>query len=220
MKRLATLAVLMGCTAFAPVEAQQPRHRAVPALQYVDGDSPDRTVDYRVVEEAQNYYPMKIGNTWTYNGPGMVKLVNKVVAHEKIDGVLCAKIETQVGGNVLAFEHIGVTADGIYRYSLNGVKVDKPVCILKLPAKPGTQWKVNAKVGAETITGQLKTTVEQVQVPAGTFRAVVASGKMEGGGQVIEAANYFVQGVGIAKIKMDVAGMSLVVELEKFEPGK
>ena len=33
-------------------------------------------------------------------------------------------------------------------------------------------------------------------------------------------ANYFVKDIGIAKIKMEVFGMPLVIELEKFEPAK
>jgi len=81
------------------------------------------------------YYPLKVGNAWTYNGPGNTKLVNKVVGHEKIGDVMCAKIETQVDGKAVAFEHIGVTADGVYRYSLNGMKADKPILILKLPPR-------------------------------------------------------------------------------------
>ncbi len=166
------------------------------------------------------YYPLKVGNTWTYNGPGNTKLINKVVAHEKIGDMMCARVETQVNGETKAFEHIGITADGIYRYSLNGVKVDKPILILKLPAKKGDEWKIDAKVGNETVTGKLTTTEEKLTVPAGKYDALVSSGKLMAAGETVEAANYFVKDVGIAKIKMDLMGMSIVVELDKFEAGK
>jgi hypothetical protein len=166
------------------------------------------------------YYPLKIGNAWTYNGPGNTKLVNKVVAHEKVGDMMCAKIETQVGGVAQAFEHIGITADGIYRYTLNGTKIDKPILILKLPPKKGDEWKIDTKVGNETVTGKLTTTEDALTVPAGKFTAMIAGGKLMTGDQALEVANYFVKDVGIAKIKMDVAGQSIVIELDKFEPAK
>jgi hypothetical protein len=166
------------------------------------------------------YYPLKVGSTWTYNGPGATKIVNKITGHEKVGDVMCAKVETQVGGVTQTFEHIGITADGIYRYSFNGTKIDKPVLILKLPAKKGDEWKIDTKIGTEAVTGTLMTTEDALTVPAGKFTAMVAGGKLMTGGMTIEVANYFVKDVGIAKIKMDVAGQSVIVELDKFEPAK
>jgi hypothetical protein len=167
-----------------------------------------------------DFYPLKMGNTWTYSGPGNLKLVNKVVAHEKIGGVMCAKLETSMNGMAMANEHVGITRDGIYRFAFNGAAIDKPVLVLKLPARAGDTWKIESKIGNETVTGNLKTSEGFVQVPAGKFKALVASGKVEASGQTIEAANYFVRGVGVAKIKMEIAGTIIEINLEKFEPGK
>jgi hypothetical protein len=196
MKRLATLSVLIVMAAsFAPVHGQDK------------------------IEETP-YYPLKVGNTWTYTGPNKITLVNKVVAHEKIGTVMCAKIETYVDGKSVAFEHIATTKDGIYRYSLNGMQADKPILILKLPPMKGDEWKIDAKFGNDTVTGAMKTTEEKVTVQGKTYEAYVAGGKLEAGGQTIDAANYFAKDVGVVKIKMDVLGQMISIELDKFEPAK
>jgi hypothetical protein len=195
------------------------RFAALTALVILAAPLSSVRADDKVVGESP-YYPLKIGNTWTYNGPGNTKLINKVVAHEKVGDMMCARVETQINGETKAFEHIGITADGIYRYSLNGVKVDKPVLILKLPAKKGDEWKIDSKVGNETVTGKLTTTEEKLTVPAGMYDAMVAGGKLVSGELSVEAVNYFVKDVGIAKIKMDLMGQSIVIELDKFEPMK
>jgi hypothetical protein len=198
MKRFATLAALVILAA---------------PLATVRADDKDK------VGESE-YYPLKVGNAWTYNGPGNTKLVNKVVAHEKVGGVMCAKVETQVDGKAVAFEHIGITADGIYRYSLNGMAAEKPVLILKLPAKKGDEWKIDTKFGNDTVTGKMSTTEEELTVPSGKYKSMMAGGKLEAGGQTIEAYNYFVKDVGIAKIRMEILGMKVEIELDKFEAAK
>jgi hypothetical protein len=223
MNRLAILTILLLLAASCgPVAAHHHRQRIATSPQHVDWQYPDSTIYDGVVEPTQDYFPLQVGTTWTYQLPSVpgTKLVNKVVKHEMIDGVLCAKLETSMNGNVLANEHIGVTKDGICRFRINGAKIEKPVLILKLPAKTGDSWAVKSKVGNETISGTMKTTEERVEVPAGKFKALVAGGKMEGNGQTVEVANYFVKGVGIAKIKMDLAGQVIEVDLEKFEPAK
>jgi hypothetical protein len=168
------------------------------------------------------YYPLKVGNTWTYNGPKNATIVNKVVAHEKIGGVMCAKIETYVNGaaNAFASEHISVTKDGIYRNTLNGKEADKPILILKLPAKAGDEWKIESKIGNDTVTGTLKTSEAKVKVGDKEYDAMVAGGKLESGGQSVTASNSFVKDIGVAKIKMEIANETFEVELAKFEPAK
>jgi hypothetical protein len=168
------------------------------------------------------YYPLKVGNTWTYNGPKNSTIVNKVVAHEKVGGVMCAKIETYLNGQATAFasEHISITKDGIYRNSLNGKEADKPILILKLPPKTGDEWKIESKIGGDTVSGTLKTSEDKVKVDGKEYDAMVAGGKLESGNQTVTASNYFVKDMGVAKIKMEIGGETIEVDLAKFEPAK
>jgi len=199
MTRLATLAILIALAAsVVPAHSQEK------------------------VEESP-YLPLKVGNAWTYqafDGQRKIALVNKVVAHEKVGDVMCAKVETYLDGKAVANEHVAVTKDGIYRFTLNGQKLDRPAQLMKLPPKAGDEWKIDTKFGNETLTGSMKSTEEKLKVPAGTYDAFLVSGKLETNGRTIVAASYFVKDVGIAKIKMDYLGMSLAIELEKFEAAK
>src|SRR5207248_9661704 len=98
--------------------------------------------------EESSYLPLKVGNSWTYqtfDGSRRITLVNKVVAHEKVGDAMCAKIETYVDGKAVANEHVAVTKDGIYRFTLNGQKLDKPAQLMKLPPMNGDERKIDTK---------------------------------------------------------------------------
>jgi hypothetical protein len=213
MKRLAIwLALVVLVAALAPP----------PPADAFDWRYPDAGAADDALEPMQDYYPLQVGNTWTYQVPAApgTKIVAKVTKYEQVGSVWCARLETELNGNVTAYEHIAVRNDGIYRYSFNGIQVDRPVKILPLPARAAEQWTVKAKAGNETITGEMKTTEETVQVGGAKYKALVAGGKVEASGQTIQIANYFVRGIGVAKIKMEIAGQTVEVNLEKFERAK
>src|SRR5436309_1369884 len=91
------------------------------------------------------YYPLKVGTTWHYSASGK-KIVVRVVAHEKVGDVPCAKVEATEKGTTKV-EYIGVEPDGLYRYQVKDKEIKPPLCFLKLsPEKgtpeKGTSWKV------------------------------------------------------------------------------
>src|SRR5262245_57360850 len=161
------------------------------------------------------YYPLKVGTTWQYK-IGDKKLTTKVTAHEKNT----AKIETIIDGNTAGTEHVGITAEGIARFQMNGTKADTPILFLKLPAKGGDTWKVNAKVGQETIAGEFKTETVKVKVAEGgdkEYDAVKSIGDMDVNGEKAVFAYWFVKDKGIVKVVVILGGSEIVMELEKFE---
>jgi hypothetical protein len=169
------------------------------------------------------YYPLKVGTTWTYrdaDAPGAAKVVVKVVKHEKVGDVLCARVETHSGGKASGFEHVAVTKDGVYRHSINGLRPDKPLLLLKLPPQKGDEWPVAGKLGGETFAGTMATAEETVTVPAGKYQAFVVSGKVRVGDATLTTEHAFVKDVGVARIRTEVKGQAVRLELEKFEPGK
>jgi hypothetical protein len=143
-----------------------------------------------------------------------------VAKHEKVGDVLCAKIETSVNDAAIASEHIRVTKDGIYRHTINGVNIEPPVLLMKLPPKKDDTWEVKSKLGKQMMTGKMVTQEEKVEVPAGKYEAFVGAATLESMGQKVEVANYFVKDVGIAKIRMAAGGQTVELELKKFEAGK
>ncbi len=168
------------------------------------------------------YFPLQKGTTWTYK-IGDKSFIMKVADHEKIGGVLCARVEMIVDGKVQTFEHLSVAEDGIYRYSIGGTKLDVPVCILKLPPKKGDSWMIDAKGPGETLKGTVTAgEAAEVKVPAGVYMKVVTSTctDLDANGLKCGFTYYFAEGVGIIKQQVQVGNDKTVFELEKFEPGK
>jgi len=167
-----------------------------------------------------SYYPLHVGDTWTYSLGG-TRFEMKVVRHERFAGTTCARVEMQLDGRTMSHEHVAVRDGGVYRFGFEGAQADPPVLFLKLPARPGQEWKVNSKAGKETITGTWKIGGEEaVTVPAGTFQALPVTGKFNANGAEVEATTYFVRGVGMVKQKLQISGQVVTIELEKFQPGK
>jgi hypothetical protein len=184
---------------------------------------PARAED-KITESA--YYPLKVGSTWTYkiaDAPaGTPSVVMKITKHEKVGDVMCARLETFVNDKSMGNEHIAITKDGIVRVSAFGFNADPPIMILKLPAKKGDTWKIESKVGTETLKGEAKVSEENVSVPAGKYDTIVATATITAGPQKIETTTCFAKNVGIVRMKMTglAAGKAVVMELEKFEAGK
>ncbi len=59
------------------------------------------------------YYPLQVGTTWHYKS-GDAAFTIRVARHEKVGEVLCACLEVNRDGKVVAWQHLRATADGVY----------------------------------------------------------------------------------------------------------
>jgi len=169
------------------------------------------------------YYPLKIGTKWHYR-VGANSFVMHVAKHEKVDGTVCALLETSRDGQVLTNEQIGIKDDGIYRFSIAGQKPDNPFRILKLPAKKGDTWKVESKIGAQSFKGSFTVGEAEVTVPAGKYKAITAASDgfeiPDDNGNFLKITFnfWFVEKVGLVKQTIKIADKpEVVIELEKYE---
>jgi hypothetical protein len=103
---------------------------------------------------------------------------------------------------------IAVSGDGLIQVALNGEALAKPSMLLKTPLKAGTKWESNAGGRYEA------TKEEEVEVPAGRFRAVRVE-LVQGDRKM---TLWFAPGVG--QIKTVEAGSDRVHVLKEFKPGK
>lgn len=165
------------------------------------------------------WYPLALGTKWTYEGNGMTIRV-RVAEHEVIQGLLCARLETEAGQGASS-EHIAVKEDGVYRVAYNGVRIKPPLCILKLPAKKGESWKVKSKQLSFVTKGTFTSDEEDdVDVGAGTFKTVKVTADMNAAGQDMTAVTWFASGEGIVKEEFSVGGQqSFSMELKSFKKG-
>lgn len=191
------------------------RFASLPALLVLACAAPAQVKD-------DPYYPLKVGTTWHYR-IGEKKLQTKVTKYEKVGDVMCARVETIIDGNPMGVEHIALTPEGVARFQINGTKPDKPLVFLKLPPKKGDTWKVDTKIATESIKGEYKTDETTVKVPESgdkEYNAIQTVGDFDVNGQPAQFKYWFVKDKGIVKVLMVLGGADVLMELEKFEPGK
>jgi len=174
------------------------------------------------------WYPLKLGNEWTYTVQGQ-KIHMKVAEYEKVGDTVCARLETEnAQGVVSATEDVAVKDDGVYRYKMNGSKIDPPLCFFKLPPKLGAKWKVKSKQGKVTTKGDFEEDEEKIEVPSGQYKAITAKGAFEitspgaddddGTTQSMTVTYYFAKGMGMVKQTVEFQGKIVIdLELKKFK---
>jgi hypothetical protein len=196
MKRLAGLSVLAVLVVGITLSAQETAPAATP------------------------YYPLKVGNEWTYKVQGgPIKM--KVTGTEKADKGTGFKIEVTAGNKVSASETIGVTPEGVFRYNVNGVAAEKPILILPTDPDAMKEWTVDTKGGGQPLKGTFKANREKVTVPAGAYDTVHVKGTdMTVGTTTSNIDVWYAKDVGIVKLKFTLGTQDATLELEKFEPGK
>jgi hypothetical protein len=210
MKRLATLAsgvVLFLGSIWTPVSG---------------GDKGEKKADSGTL--VSEYYPLKKGNTWEYLSGGK-KIVVKVADVDTIDigdsKIPCARVETDGG---VVTEHLTVKQDGVYRVRSNGQDIKPAVMILKLPPKKGDSWPIDSMVQNFAMKGKLTTSgPDALEVGKSKYDAFsVKSSDLMIGGQSATMEAWFAKDVGMVKqrFKLPNADLEVVLELEKFTPGK
>jgi hypothetical protein len=179
----------------------------------------------RTRDSTPDYYPLKVGSKWHYQvetGNGQkVTIVHQITKIENRDGKPTALLEESVNGEVQASGHVGVEADGVFRYGFKGTKVSPPVCLLKYPVKEGSSWETETTIGNQQYTVSARSRgAEEVQVPAGKYQAVPVKIETTVKGDKVSNTYWFAPDVGIVKQLVDVRGRSYSMELLKFEEGK
>ena len=171
------------------------------------------------------YFPLKKGSSWEYLADGK-KITVTVTDHEKVGDLMCAKVETDLGGGNKMLEHLAVKEDGVYRVRANNEDIKPPVLILKLPPKKGDEWTWDSAIKGYAIKGKLSVTadnlkinVQKTEYPA----AILVKGTdLKMGTQTGTVDTWFAKDVGMVKqhFVLPGSGLDRTVELEKFTPGK
>jgi hypothetical protein len=168
------------------------------------------------------YFPLKVGTKWEYQAGGK-KIVVEVKAHEKVEGEMCARLETDSGGVVLT-EHLAVKDGFVIRVQANGQKIDPPFKVLKVPVKADETWTNNSKAQGFDITATLKVSEDKklkvLTKDYDTFK--VEASAMKVGNQEAKMTSWFDKEMGMVKqtFALPGAGVDVTLELEKFTAGK
>jgi len=192
---------------------------------------------------AHPLYPLEVGHKWTYR-VGDQKVVVRVDRLEAIDMKKNGKVEKveKVAAHRLVItnndrelnEYVAVLADGIYRFAGDDKETSPPLRFLKLKVEPDESWECQMTVQGTPLKGKFTASEGEVTVPAGTFKAIIASSSdFQIGTQKLAVKYWFgyevARGgkdqrtwepakVGIVKQETRYGTLSVTMELEKFEP--
>ena len=168
------------------------------------------------------YFPLKDKAKWVYKvGDQTVEV--EVVGKEKVGNDDAIKVVTKVGGKEQAVELYQVKADGVYRLKVKDEKIEPPVKVLATPAKKDTSWKIDSKVGAQTVKGEFKVKddKEKVKVPAGEFDTIHVEGTdLDVAGAKTTVKLWFAKDKGVVKLVYVIQGTESVLELKEYTEGK
>ncbi len=169
---------------------------------------------------ADGYFPLKAKTKWTYKVQDQT--VEVVVAGtEKFNNEDCFKVDTMVGGKVVASELYSIKPDGVYRVKVKDDKIDPPVKVLQLPVKKDASWEVKSKVGSQSISGtfKIKDDKDKIKVMDKDTEAVLVEGTdLDVAGTKTTVRTWYVKDKGIVKLEYKIQDATSTLELNKFEP--
>jgi hypothetical protein len=173
------------------------------------------------------YYPTTKDSKWTYSTrspTGGVSETSEVVTdvEKKADGHDEGPVGRVIKDRVTVFQKIEVSARGLSRVGAGGgAAMDPPRTLLKVGAKVGDTWDHNPKPGQGQPGKYVFRGDEEVEVPAGKYKALKVEADIEfTKGQPSRVTYWYAPGVGQVKIVTKDDKGERVQELKAFTPGK
>jgi hypothetical protein len=183
------------------------------------------------------YYPLAKGAKWTYTtdyGDDTL-LVHEVTGTEKVGETECFIVEHKtvgpaLGTRLMRKEWLAADEDGtkIHKVSRGKSELDvvKPFFKIKHVLRKDDEWKGAAKAEENAPMYEYRVEGEEdVEVPAGKYKAVKVHVKIESGTRhSAEGTEWYAKNVGIVKseitIKAGGEDFTMIAELKKFDAGK
>jgi hypothetical protein len=169
------------------------------------------------------YLPTTVGDKRvleTSTGGKTGEVVEWVTAVEKKGGMTIVSFSREKGGPTLY--RYGASNDGVFRVSAGEKVYDPPHRLLKLPSKEGETWEETTSLEGAA-NPQVKYTTgkeEDIEVPAGKFRAIRVEAESDINGAIIRTTYWHVVGLGAVKILTSYKDGDRVQVLKSFTPGK
>jgi hypothetical protein len=172
------------------------------------------------------HFPMKVGHRWVYaDGEGEVAF--EVLRSEKAGGGKVFVVRRTAGRERVDFR-VAVEEEGVYVLQEGEKKFDPPLRQFAFFARPGDGWKWRGTYGGRPRVEEFENLgVQEVEVPAGTFKAVAVQQTNPANGD--RATFWLARGVGVVRLsgkteeKPGAPGSAKVAfewRLKKFEAGR
>jgi hypothetical protein len=188
--------------------------------------------------EGDSYFPLGKGHKWVYKTDydEDTLIIHEVTASEKVGDVECLVVETRAvnekedRNRLLRKEWLGASDEGVRIHRIlrgrTEMDVETPFFKLKRDLRKDDEWEGEAKAAENPAKHHYRVEQEEeVEVPAGKFKAVKIMVKIESGSRhVAEGFEWYAKNVGLVKSEMTIKfggeGPTIVTELKEFKPGK
>ncbi len=181
------------------------------------------------------YYPLNVGDKWTYRAIDLKAPAAKVDRFEKVvieverqDVYKYVKDKDEKAENIgyilknssggkTTRDYVIVLSDGVHRIHLAETPITPSLLFFKI-VKGVNSWTVNSKTGNTEIKGMFSVREEKVSVPAGKFDAFVASFTNEKKDKIerVEVDTWFAMDIGMVKQRTLQKGRETALELESY----
>jgi hypothetical protein len=179
----------------------------------------------------QSYYPLKIGNQWTYRAGKEVWVIrverevpvelsrNPTKDPEKAIGYVL-KIAT---GSGEITEQVAVLKDGVYRFSIAGKALKPPLLFFKFDLKTNPEWKVEARSDSGMLAhGKFVGGTDKITLALGGKKVelttlTITSKDFEIDDQEMSIKYWFAKDYGMVKQHLRIGDKETTLELEDFK---
>jgi hypothetical protein len=146
------------------------------------------------------------------------EVTERVVAVEHKRGMTVVSF-TRDEGEPVEYQY-GASADGVFRLRAGEVVDDPPHRLLKLPAREGETWEWEPRAGLDMKHKYTTGKAEEVETPAGTFKATRVEVEVEDGGAVLRKTYWHAPEAGIVEIVIHDKKADCVEVLKSVTPAK
>jgi hypothetical protein len=171
------------------------------------------------------YFPVEVGAKWVYQWEDKEEMTREVTAVEDRKGAKIVTVSQMGKDNKLSpCEVVSVTEQGLVLLSDSEHEFKPPVCLLKIPYKPGDSWKCDSNwLGLNHLGATAKVLeIEELEVPAGKFKTirVERTYALNGTSGGDKWDDLFAPGIGRVKMVDHFDGSVTSAVLKSFTPGK
>ncbi len=180
--------------------------------------APAAPVPTHLMPKEVQYYPAEVGAKWVWDWsvvtPSDMTFVITKVEMTNEGRLVTSALED--GDKLLPADKVLITPKGLLLIERGGGKFDPPVCILKLPHKPGETWVTTTTFMQSECTYKHRALeAVEVKVPAGRFQTLPVV--EDTGGGFWPQTHWYAPGVGRVK-STTPGGMKNI--LQSFRPFK
>jgi hypothetical protein len=180
-------------------------------------------------DDPPSYFPTTVGATAVYQttiGDLKMEGTYRVTKVQKTREGMRVTVERGSGGKPAVVDQTDVSAKGLTLHQFGNQPIDPPTPVLRIPAKAGGTWDWEAAPADGVPQQKLKFRVvgeEEVEVPAGKFRAIRVEQEREVNRKTAPARfeEWYAPEVGLVKkVFHHLGATKQVQELKSFTPGK